>query len=331
MMKKIIYQLSLLLLVLPLTISNSFASLAFPVDCNIGKDCWIVNLHRHYRSDDYKEKQVDFLCGPKTYDGHKGTDFAIRDMEIMEQGVDVLASVDGVVRGARDGMEDINVREIGEDVIKGKECGNGVVLRAGDMEYQYCHLKNGSVLVDKGDTVKKGDIIGQIGMSGNTEYPHLHLSVRKKHGETWIEYDPFYGKGKKCGLEPKPIWDNAKLLLKHSQTGIVYNYGFSYDVPDIIKVRKGIYNNIKYTQNPKMIAGWVEIFSANAGDKVAITIYGDQSEASITNQHEFKKYKARYFFYIGKKLRGKDLSSATKMQIDYYHSNGEEETFEKYL
>ena len=45
-------------------------------------------------------------------------------------------------------------------------------------EFSYlAHLKKGSVTVKPGDKVERGEIIGQIGNSGNSSEPHLHFQV----------------------------------------------------------------------------------------------------------------------------------------------------------
>jgi hypothetical protein len=54
------------------------------------------------------ERFADFRCGRRTYDGHDGTDFAVRDQLAMEQGVKVLAAADGTVLRLRDGIRDGN-------------------------------------------------------------------------------------------------------------------------------------------------------------------------------------------------------------------------------
>ena len=46
-----------------------------------------------------------------TGDGHKGTDFAIRDLAAMVEGVQVRAAAAGVVDALRDGVPDISVEE----------------------------------------------------------------------------------------------------------------------------------------------------------------------------------------------------------------------------
>lgn len=56
--------------------------------------------------------------------------------------------------------------------------GNYVVLRHAGGEYShYAHLKQGSVRVKAGDTVTRGQVIAQLGHSGNTTEPHLHFQL----------------------------------------------------------------------------------------------------------------------------------------------------------
>jgi murein DD-endopeptidase MepM/ murein hydrolase activator NlpD len=41
----------------------------------------------------------------------------------------------------------------------------------------YAHLQAGSIKVKEGDRVKRGDLLGLVGNSGNTSAPHLHFHV----------------------------------------------------------------------------------------------------------------------------------------------------------
>jgi hypothetical protein len=56
--------------------------------------------------------------------------------------------------------------------------GNHVVLDLGDGRYAlYAHLKPGSVLVHEGERVRRGQVLGLVGTSGNSSEPHLHFHV----------------------------------------------------------------------------------------------------------------------------------------------------------
>ena len=56
--------------------------------------------------------------------------------------------------------------------------GNLVILEhAGGEHSVYVHLKQGSVRVKAGDVVKRGQVIAQVGISGDGFQPHLHFQV----------------------------------------------------------------------------------------------------------------------------------------------------------
>jgi murein DD-endopeptidase MepM/ murein hydrolase activator NlpD len=56
--------------------------------------------------------------------------------------------------------------------------GNYVVIRHPWGEYSlYAHMKPGSARVKPGQTVKAGEVIGQVGSSGSSTEPHLHFQV----------------------------------------------------------------------------------------------------------------------------------------------------------
>lgn len=56
--------------------------------------------------------------------------------------------------------------------------GNTVTLDIGDGQYvYYFHLAPGSVRVKPGDRVRRGQVLGQIGCSGDAREPHLHFEI----------------------------------------------------------------------------------------------------------------------------------------------------------
>ena len=55
--------------------------------------------------------------------------------------------------------------------------GNHVSLRCGALRILLGHLRRGSVQVTAGEPVRRGQLVGRIGNSGNTREPHLHVSA----------------------------------------------------------------------------------------------------------------------------------------------------------
>ena len=150
--------------------------LSLPLACHLGTDCAVQN----YVDDDPGADAHDFLCRGRTYQGHNGTDFRIPSLARLHAGIPVLASAAGRVLRVRDGVADLSVRERGVAAVADEQCGNGVVLDDGHgWETQYCHLARGSVRVKAGQRVREGARLGLVGLSGDTEFPHVHLTVRK--------------------------------------------------------------------------------------------------------------------------------------------------------
>ena len=85
--------------------------------------------------------------------------------------VDALDELDDQVPGQLPDPSTITVRNVD---------GNHVVLDLGKGLYAfYAHLQRGSVRVKVGDKVKRGQLLGKLGNSGNTSAPHLHFHVMK--------------------------------------------------------------------------------------------------------------------------------------------------------
>ncbi|MET7452750.1 M23 family metallopeptidase [Streptomyces sp. NPDC005574] len=57
--------------------------------------------------------------------------------------------------------------------------GNHVFLDTGREIIKLAHLRHGSVTVTRGDTVHAGQLLGEVGNSGNTTEPHLHIHAER--------------------------------------------------------------------------------------------------------------------------------------------------------
>lgn len=95
----------------------------------------------------------------------------------------VIRVVDGVeernpVRILNDLRNTVEVTRAYEAGLDSQESitGNCVVLDRGDGAFALlAHLRRGSVLVREGQAVTSGQAIGQLGHSGNSTMPHLHM------------------------------------------------------------------------------------------------------------------------------------------------------------
>jgi murein DD-endopeptidase MepM/ murein hydrolase activator NlpD len=286
--------ISLALTALPTKAQEPF-SLEMPLRCSLGIDCWIVNYVDMEPTGGVK----DYMCSDASYDTHKGTDFAVKDVSVMRNGVEVYASAAGIVREFRNNMRDIDFSQGDATTpVEGKECGNGILLDHGNgWTTQYCHLLRGSVIVAKNDKVESGQPIGLVGLSGLTEFPHVHIQV--KYNEQIV--DPFAGLGrtKKCGIGKAPLWKTSALLSMLYEPTALYNAGFSSTTPNARIAREGLYGGEVLFKKSPVIALWTDIFWVNQGDKLQFTITGPDGETIMAHTTTLKKKQARRFAYAG--------------------------------
>ncbi|TVQ43129.1 MAG: LysM peptidoglycan-binding domain-containing protein [Gloeocapsa sp. DLM2.Bin57] len=102
---------------------------------------------------------------------------------LFHSGVDLLADVGTNVLAV----------EAGTVVYVGIEGNYGnliIINHQGGLQTRYAHLQN--ILVDPGDLVETGQVIGTVGVTGtpDVEEPHLHFEVRYQTPMGWLAQDP---------------------------------------------------------------------------------------------------------------------------------------------
>lgn len=278
-----------------LTLALAFPAGAFdfaqPIACTLGVDCHIQN----YFDRDPGPGTADVACGPLTYDGHDGTDFAVPSLAAMQAGVAVLAAAPGTVRGVRDGMPDIAISDPAAPALEGRDCGNGIAIDHGDgWETQYCHLKQGSLRVQPGDRVEAGQEIGLVGLSGNTEFPHVHLAIRKDG----VELDPFsQDTAATCGAPAKdPLWADP---IAYDPFGFTAA-GFATAIPEFDAIKAGLPSPATLPSDAPALVIWASYFGPRAGDQLTLSITGPQGEV-IRQTIPIDRTQAIAFRAIGKR------------------------------
>jgi len=275
--------------------------LSLPIACEIGGGCQIQN----YVDDDAGPGARDFACGTRTYDGHKGTDFRIRDAAAMAKGVKVLAAAAGIVKAVRDDMSDVSIRGRNAADVRDRECGNGVLLQHGDgWVTQYCHLRRGSVRVEPGKSVARGEVLGEVGLSGLTEFAHVHFELR--NGGAVV--DPFTGEKTGAPLTGRcehgagngSLWQPQTLAALAYKPAAFLSAGFAGE-PVKLDATEQAPPTAPSPASPALVA-YVRVLGVRAGDTETLTVtapdgvtFGTKGPATIPTS------KALWLSFFGRK------------------------------
>ena len=266
--------------------------LAFPVACAPDRDCWIQN----YVDVEPGAGVRDYACGAMTYDGHKGVDIRVADRSRLASGVEARAAAPGKVIGARDGMPDHGAGRAGAQ--PGRECGNGVRLEHGEgWTTQYCHLKRGSVRVRRGESVQAGAPLGAIGLSGLTEFPHLHFQLEKDGRAV----DPFRGA---CGAGGEPLWRADVLAALPYMALRFFNSGFASGRPEHRRVSAGEYSASAPDRGAPVLTFWFELAGVAPGDRVRYSLRGPDGALLAEREETIAQPQAAAFRYLGRRRPG---------------------------
>lgn len=265
--------------------------LSLPLDCTLGDTCFIQN----YVDADPGDGAADFTCQGLSYNTHKGTDFALIDMASMEAGVTVRPAAPGVVKALRDEMPDTGAAP---DLPRNRYCGNGVLLdHGGGWETQYCHMKRGSIAVTTGQRVGLDTVLGEVGYSGHTQFPHLHIAVRKDGAVV----DPFNTDDiSTCGRDDGPQDDLWAETIPYRAGGLV-STGVASAVPAFEQVKAGRAHLATLNSSAPALVGFAQVFGGRAGDVVEVSLIQPNGQAFHTGRATLEKSQARLFRAFGKK------------------------------
>jgi hypothetical protein len=292
--------LALMLLVWPVAAqAEAPKDLLLPIDCEPGVDCWMLRYVDH----DPGPGVRDYACGKLTGDGHKGTDFAIRDLAAMVAGVEVRAAAAGVVEALRDGMPDQSLEEGGREALGGRSCGNGIRLDHGDgWSTWYCHLRRGSLMVQEGDPVEAGQALALVGLSGETTFPHLHFDLRQ--GDRAV--DPFVGEGgpQGCGQGERPLWQEGVMAALAYQPVVLAHAGIAPTPPKAEDARRGYHDRATLAVTSRVLELWVDGYWIEAGDRAQFTITGPDGTRVLAHTVELDRSFAHWFQFVGARRPG---------------------------
>lgn len=269
-------------------------TLRLPVACEIGSTCFI----QHYVDRDPSPAAQDYQCGTLTYQDHTGTDIRVPTMAAQKAGVDVVAPAAGKVLRVRDGMEDVSITGRGQESVQNLECGNGLVIDHGQgWETQYCHMAKGSLAVKPGDMVTAGHKLGRIGLSGMTEFPHLHFTVRRDGKMV----DPFaYGAPEKSCGGGTSLWDPALRQALAYRPGSVLNTGFATGPVKMEAIESGEAGRDRPKVDSPALVAFVRAMGLKGGDEQILTVVAPDGKVLAENKAPpLERDKAQWMMFAG--------------------------------
>ena len=276
-----------------------------PVACALGSVCVVQNYLDHEPGPGARDQ----TCGPLTYDGHRGIDFRLPSARVMAAGVAVLAAAPGRVLRVRDGEPDISFRIRGERAVHGREAGNGVVIDHGNgWHSQYSHLRQSSIAVVPGQQVEAGARLGLIGLSGKTEFPHLHFTIRHQ-GRI---LDPFTGLAPEggCGRTGTPLWSPAALSQLAYRAGGLLDHGFAAEPLDF-EAALGPARPARPGADSPALVYWIAAWGLRAGDREELRLIGPDGTSIGAWSGALEADKAQSLRYTGRKRRGETWPPGT--------------------
>ncbi|RVU14466.1 M23 family metallopeptidase [Methylobacterium oryzihabitans] len=274
-------------------------SLALPLACTPGRTCFV----QHYVDHDPSSGARDHACGPRTYDGHDGTDFRLTTRPEAARGPGtVLAAADGRVLRTRNDAPDVSVRETGRGAVAGVECGNGLVIAHADGdETQYCHLAKGSLRVRPGDRVAAGQPLGQVGLSGATEFPHLHFTLRR-NGRTIDPFAPGLAAGS-CTAAASldgSLWNEAARRALAYRAGTVLNAGFAPGPVTMEAVEGEAVGAVP--RDPDALVAWIRAIGLDTGDVQRLSLAGPDGRVIAEREEPaLARPRAQSLLFAGRK------------------------------
>jgi hypothetical protein len=300
--------------------------LVLPLACDVGRSCAI----QQYVDHDASSGARDYRCGTLTYDRHNGTDFRLPTTAAQRAGVDVLAAAAGQVLRTRDGVPDLALSATTAPLVTGRECGNGVVLSHGaGWETQYCHLARASVRVKPGERVSAGQSIGRVGLSGRTQFPHLHLTVR--HEGRIV--DPFsHGAPEGACDGGTSLWSASARDSLAYRARAVLNVGFAPGPVSMAQIESGeLVGNTGLAGAPALVA-FVRAIGLKTGDVQRLSLQApDGRPIADQTATPLDRDKAQVMLFVGRKRPDAGWPAGTYRASYTVTQNGRialEETFE---
>ncbi len=234
-------------------------------------------------------------------------------------GQEILAIGGGTVLEAVDGVADNVPGQVGSGA------GNHVVIDHGNGEISvYAHFRQGSVAVATGQTVAKGQLLGQVGNSGASSGPHLHFELNRLGSATetmpytgddglptYHDNSGFNGKGRAFSALPpftavSVLPEGALLVADYERS----TDGFTFDSPNGVYaagevVQSGGFQSpgaaslrlggVDSTEVSDLVASWDNTFFVANEGPYELSLRYDLTQSADYELDEFSRFTVHLF------------------------------------
>lgn len=268
-----------------------------PLDCRMGEVCNVQNYIDYDPGPGWK----DHTCGGLSYNGHRGIDIRLPTQIEMRRGVAVVAAAAGEVVIAEDGQPDLLMQDTGPGKTRQERNGNWVAIKhGGGWVTTYAHMMKGTVAVKRGDRVERGQKLGLIGLSGNSDFPHVHFAVTYRNKLL----DPFTGlePSAACGKTAGSLWSPAAQAQLPYRVGGLLSAGFLGRTTTHREVLEGIEEPGPLSAKSPVLIFYASAWGLREGDIQKLTILAPDGKVFFHKDEVLERNRAVLTRWVGRKL-----------------------------
>ena len=157
-------------------------------------------------------------------------------------------------------------------------------------------MAKGSIGVRQGQMVAAGAPIGRVGLSGDTEFPHLHVTVRQQG----LAVDPFAPRAGPGCAPQAPLWTAQAMRAMAYKRGAALNAGFAPGPVTPEQVEAG--GLPAFGASSAALVAYVRTIGLEKGDVLELAIAGPDGAVLAQNRlAPLDRDKAQYLMFIGKR------------------------------
>ena len=143
-----------------------------------------------------------------------------------------------------------------------------------------------------------GQPIGLVGLSGDTEFFHLHFTVRYRGKAV----DPFaYGATEKSCGGGRSLWAASLAERMQYRPREVIDFGFAALAPAMEQIESGEVDKHPVTPGSDAFVAYVRSIGLQAGDQPSLAVHGPAGAFVTNNRAALDRDKAQFLVIAGKK------------------------------